>query len=389
MGFWFNQPLSTFETLDKLMLLNTKSELLDQHPLKDINALLEVNMTYRIIDSDVLIYEYKNAIYNFLLNNYYNNNQHKIIYSIDTINYFLQNSIVILMYDHTKNIIGLVIGKKTTIKIYDNYFKTINVNFLCIDSSYREQAMNIILIRLLINTAANLNILSAFYTIDHFLPCSSFSYKFYYHRPINILKLQDIDFLPKHDIFNKNLYNTYNYSKTFKQNYTIKKIDYLDNDSVDYLEILNMLNNYSMQNTRIYECTSILDLDKLIRNKAFLKYIVYENETDNDSQIIGVFIFHVTKQRVKETDITDALLYKYAIDLDFIDTDTNRGDFLHFCIETIAEFNEFDMMSIQDSFETSTLKQMKFKKGTGYLKHYAYNLNISCIPSNLNGLVTL
>jgi hypothetical protein len=387
MGFWFNQPLSIFDMSEKSMLLNTKSELLAQHPLKEINALLEVNMTYRIIDSDILIYEYRDVIYNFLSNNYYNNTQHKIIYSIDTINYFLQNSIVILLYDSDKTIIGLIVGKKTNIYIYNTHFNTINVNFLCIDQCYREHAMNIILIRLMINTAANLNILSAFYTIDHFLPCSSFSYKLYYHRPINIRKLQDIDFISQNDIFNKNLYNTYNYSKAFKQNYTIKKMDYRDNDSVDYLQILNLINNYSMQNTHIYEYTSILDLDKLIRNKAFLKYIVYSDSDSDSNKIIGVFIFHITKQVLNETDITDALLYRYAIDLDL--TDTDRSNFLHFCIETIAEFNDTDLLSIQDSFEMSILKQMKFIKGTGYLKHYAYNFNISCIPSHLNGLVTL
>lgn len=380
MGFWYNQPLSTFETSEKSMLLNTKRELLDQHGLKNINTLLKVGMTYQIIDSDLLILKYRNPIYKFILNNYYNNECHKIEYSIHTLHYFLQNSIVILLYSHEKTIIGLIIGKKTTISIYNNCIKTINVNFLCIDQCYREQSINIILIRLLINTAVNLDYLSAFYTVDHFLSCSSFSYKFYYHRPINIKKLQQVEFLSENSIFNKNLYNTYNYSKIFKQNYSIKKINHSDQDSLDYLQIVNLLNNYNNNNTSIYECMSILDINRIIKNNAFLTYIMY----DNCNQILGIFIFHVTHQQLQNTTLKDALLYKYAINLDL-----GQSDYLHFCIETIAEFNDVDMLSIQDSFPSNILRQMKFIKGTGYLKHYAYNFNISYIPSDLNGLVTL
>jgi hypothetical protein len=378
MAFWNNQPLSTIEISDKTVLLNTKKELLEQNKLNDIDKLLEVGMSYIIIDSDEEVFKYKDVIYNFILNNYYNDNQHKIEYSLNTIYYLLQNSIVILMYDNANDIIGLVMGKKTGVIVHNKYFNTINVNFLCIEQSYRQQAMNIVLIRLMINTAVNLNILSAFYTVARFLPCSSFGYKFYYHRPINVSKLEDTGFINKNGVLNKNLFNTYNYSKEFKQNYTIKKITY--KDLVDYIKIVNLINNYNMQNKTIYEELSILEFDRIVRNNAFLKYLVYDN---CDNQIVGVFICHLTKQVLNDIPVTDALLYKYALEIDTENVDS----YLHYCIETIAEFNDSDVLSTQDSFET--LKQMKFIKGTGYLKHYAYNFNISCIPSDLNGLVTL
>jgi hypothetical protein len=362
-SFWVDKPVElNYTDNESSKYIKTIQELVD-----DTVIHLPLNVKCVVLKSSQKVDE----IYLFLKTNY----QSTLLYSKELIHYFLKNSIVILL-ELNDEIIGVIIGKKTTVSVHDKIHETLMVNFLCIHSHFQKKRYNTFLINYLILEAAKHNIKSAFYTISHEINVPYFNKKKYTHRPINILHLSKCDFIGYSLQYN-NFFNSFNICKKFQEKYVIKC--YNNNQDINVSKLINLLNDWNRITRKIFISYNESELTDIFENDSFYKYLIYEKD-----EIIGFFIFYLIETKINEFTFRNGYLHDFCITKEKKDS-----LMIHNCIEGICSFKHFDTLTYQDTIPFKYFKHMKKLPGTGSLKYYAFNLKLNFMINTLNGLITI
>lgn len=378
-----NSKLNYFQMIPNDILLNNMENFINNHKYK---------LNYKINDPDVSL----SQICNFI-NNYYNDdNEYKFLYPMDTIRYFQTNSMILTFYSKDK-MIGLIIGKKSSLYIENILFNTVEANFLTLHPKIRNKNLTPLVISLLVKELIkNYSISVAHYTINNPIQAPYYSLKYYYHRMINIPKLLSNNFLPNTNIQLNELeqiYNNFDNNYLPKQQiiYINKKYKHYNNTILSkFIKFSNLIeliykniNNYSSNTYTIYQYKTLEEITQLFDSDSFYHFIFIEQ--------IGTFNYKIKNYICVNTLETQIILSKNS----YINGYIYMGfylDSIDHCIEKLSEFvfehKLFDVITWSDFFNI-TNSCVKFVKGTGFLKYYLYNIQITTISNQFNGLVTL
>lgn len=344
-------------------------------------------------------------------NNNDNNIGFKFIYSIDTIKYYIYNSLVISFYSlHTEKypakMIGLIIGKKTELFIDTVKYDSVEVNFLTLDPKVRNKNLATLMISILTReTIIKYSIGIAHYTINNPIKAPCYGLKYYFHRMINIKNLFDTKFISD-EISNLNKYKIiYNNFKNYlpdqqilylnKKN--ISDISLISNEFINF--ICKNINEYSKKNYKIYEYKTQEQISQLFNSDSFHHFIFIES---NSEQV------NFKQQDLKNLDLKFIKNYICLNELETLCTINNLSysngyiymgfytNKLDIIIEKISEYiylfedsNKIvDVITWSDLFNVDESCTIAVK-GSGFLKYYLYNIQTIPISNHKNGLVTL
>lgn len=378
-----NNKLNYLQIIPNNILINYMENIIQSHKYK---------LNYKINDSNITSLQLCEFI-----NKYYNDdNEYKFLYPIDTIQYFQTDSIVLTFYSKDK-MIGLIIGKKSSLYINNIKFDTIEANFLTLHPKVRNKNLTPLIISILVKELIkNYSLSVAHYTINNPIQAPYYSLKYYYHRMINIPKLLDNDFLPNSNIQLDELIQIYN---NFNNNYLpIQQIIYINKKNNNYNNtilsklitlsdliklIYNNINKYSKSTYIIYQYKTLEQITQLFDSESFYHFIFIEQSTIFNFKIKNYICINKLETNIILSNNSYINGYIYmGFYLDPIDI----------CIEKLSEFifnhKLFDVITWSDFFNVSD-SCIKFVKGTGFLKYYLYNIQITPISNEFNGLVTL
>lgn len=383
-SYWKNNPLSVLISTDnKSQNINFKQILSNKNLLDHINEQLNYfskkikninNLIYKINDTNFDI----NTITNFINQNYIKD----FIYPQDIIKYFCEDSLIVSLYDQQNNkiiLVGLIIGKKTTLLINQNHLDSVEVNFLTLKNEYRNNNLAPYLITLLTKfVIINYKLGIAHYTIYNPINSPHYCLKYFYHRPIMIKKLIKNNFFD--NSLNSEEYKIY---KIFNYDQNIEKYNilHLNNDTANISEdiiklIYQNLTIFNKIKYEIYQNKTFQQFKKLFYSKSFHHFIFLDN-----FKIKNYFCLYQIKNK---NDIVNDFYKNGFIYITFYENDPN--DLIEFLSEYVYINKIFDLISWNDFFNITSCKAIQ---GTGFLKYYFFNTEIYNIHPWNNGLVTL
>ena len=377
--FWKTQPIQDTSQNEKINKSSDITELNNNmfsiHPIN-----LPENFFWYEIDpkSEIDI----NDLYNFLYDNYnYIDNKFGAHYTKESLHWYLSNPTyfqnMFLFVKYKEKVVGSIIGTPANISIFDKLDIIIDTSFLCISKKIREKSLASIMIKELLRRMYFNNVQFGYYTTHLLLPniltCAT-----YYHRPINIKKLVNIDFISK---------PSYMSMGTFEELYKTK----------DKLT----LNLRKMNENDISQCTQKL-------NQFYKKYKIYQIYTEDEfkykflpqTNIIDSYVFEkdnniqafistfYTKSRIfnnktySEYNIAQIYHYFYYDDLIFIDMIND--------ILLLMKQQNIDVVNCLEQMDNHLfINKLNFKQGSGKLNFYFWNKKCPTFTNKDIALITL
>lgn len=384
---WLDKPVAVDKNFNFTQILSN-NKLLEKIN-NDIDKMSsKINLDYKIINwNDSTNYKKQNIL-DFINNNYItsNNNNYKLIYTIDLLDFYCNNAIIIEF--HAKNndrVIGYIIGKKENIQINKDIIKYIDileVNFLCIYIKLRNIGISSYMIAILSKISISLyNIPVAHYTICTDIKSPYFCIKDFYYRPINIDKLYNVNFFNmKVNIeTHKKTYNTFHHNNNI---FTIKCINGNSLNEHKHPKLIDTLyllyKDYTFKSYIICENIDINTFKKSFFNNAFTHFIIYKN----DKIISYISMFKLdTLYNNKTTYSSGFLYYMFFLDNSIIES-------FNLISEYIYIHKLFDLITFSDIFNIDYSK-IKCLQGSGLLKYYLFNISSCNIEPYKNGLITI
>ena len=355
--FWKTQPID----ISKNLLENKPVIDIDINTVKKEPIILQE--PFKWCDLDISNETELDLVYNFLLTYYCDdiNDERKFHYSKETLKWFLMHYKDLLVGVKVNGkLVATIFGIPMTIKIYDKVIKMIEINFLCIHQSIRNKRLAPILIKEVTRRTNLHGIFQAFYTASSKLP-NVLMNCLYYHRPLNVPKLVDIDFMTKPPKI-----SIQGYSKLFK---TIEKptINIRPIKETDFIIACHMLNDYHKKfNISILFEQEEFNHHFLFRKNVIESYVVETNGIISDF-ISFFFIPSKLLSNQKYSEITRGYLYYYFNTKTDLDKLVENG--LYFMKQ-----NGIDVVNCVKQYNNEQfINKLKFMEGTGGLNFYFFN----------------
>ena len=389
-NFWDNKPVSV-DVLSSPKQILSRDELYDNTNKEIENSTIQLDYTVYCEQKTPNIIDYQ-SITEFINKHYLNNDIQSTIYTIDLIKFYSKDCLIIEFYPKgTKTIVGYVFGRKHKISIYNNIVNTLEVNFLCIIPKLRSINIATYIINIITRECViNYNIAIAEYTVNRKIKSPYFSEKYFYHNPINISKLYQLEFLDQRN--NITLYiekfNKFKYDINFKNSHTIQYInngiDYFTKKTIDsniIKELYEKLINYNKKTYDIFEYIDYEYYSDTFKYNDFHHFII-RNINNEITNYILIYKLECYK-KIKKIKFTNGYFYNMFF---------NKTDDIQNSIALINEFIYnymiFDLITIIDIFNFD-YKLINFLLGNDVLRYYYFNMNMSPIYNYKNNLITL
>jgi len=402
-SFWTNKPVRINKQEFTSNLIVSADTLLE-------NSDNEIKMSKIQLDYDVVLNpddDCKNNLLKFINDNYGDDNSNLVLqYSKNLLDYFINpDSLCIVFYSKERKynkMIGLIVAKKHNLVIRDDVleFKTYNcidIDFLCLIKQLRNLHVSSYMINVVTKECMlqyDKQVPCAVYTVNKRLKVDNFCKKTYYHRPLQIENLLLTDMLDVNDNDNlnfeqttkllKKLYNTFSYNKDFFKNYNLEY--YTTSNNLDHNLIHDNLLNYNKVNHDIYEYKSRSDIEKMLSNPVFHKFII-KNKTGDIVDFVCLYNLDTYNIKTKTSSRNGHFYSMFLHD--------NSSTYMSYVLEIISEYcyknNFFDLLTIMNvlNVKPEEYKFYKLLRGSASLYYYVYNIEIPFIQSHKNGLVTI
>jgi len=369
--FWNTQPINdTTIKVDKEEIIR-KYEY-DKNQIEPIKLPKEYEWSTLDLNNDEQISE----LSDFLLNNYLSNDNRTRLYfySKESIKWYAlcpgysPELFVCVRDKETRKIVGNIFGVLVTVKVNEKIIKMVEIDLLAIDSRLRNNNMAPLLIKEITRRVNLMGIVNAIYSGTLDLPNKLVSAR-YFHRPINIKKLNEVDYFT--DKITKNLSL---YDKLYKPKENKYKLRLITKKDIP--SCLEQLNN-ELKKSKV---TRIFD------KKTFEHYFISRNDIiytyvyEKDNKITDMISYYIVDQNVKSNkykSIKSAYLFYYF-------NNNLELDVLLDCALYTAYENKLDLLNGLNygDLTDELLDKCKFKPGTALLHYYLYNYK--CNQININ-----
>ena len=277
--------------------------------------------------------------------------------------YFNHNDTILFHFYNSDGIIGYIVARNKKFVINRNPIQAMEISFFCICPRLRHIHLAPYLLNILIKECIErYNISIAFYSI--IAPIKSLHYvqKLIYHRPINVKRLLENDFLDT--TFDNSIFYSFDvHSDT--------KVIYLHKKSPQKLFINRLQQKYDKfvkDNFKIYET---INLTNLFSSNLFHHFIFY----DTLGSVTGFFCICT----LDFNGYNQGLLYTYLCE-----TDLNN------CIEMISEYaSKYKLFDVFSFYKTSKTHLTKTLCGVNSTKYYLFNYSINPIEEWETNIVHL
>lgn len=364
--FWDTQPIQIEKNINYNGPINNNlEETFDKEPFK-----LPDNFTWHTFDlkNDVELDE----LYNFLMNYYAESDDETIRlgYSKDLLKWFLLQPNYIkdlhIGIKYNNKLVATIFGIPTQVNVYDKSFITSDINFLCNHKSIRHKRLAPVLIKEITRRSTLYNIKQGYYTATLDLP-NKLTMGTYYHRPINVKKLVEIEHMEKPVSMKK-------YKPT---NLTINM------RPIENKDIVVCFNKFSEYNKK-YKIYPILTLEqfkhKFLNNNV--KTLIVENNNKITDFISYYYLSTQVLNHINIKEVKKAYLYHY------FNYETSLKNLFDNSL-IFLEKDNIDMVSCLDQMDNKEIFDNQFHKTCGVLYFYLFNWNCPVININDIALITV
>lgn len=375
-SFWSNKPVELSVDND-VNILHTKDDILIKVD-KEITT-NRFKLQYTVLDGNHLDSDKIHEMVSFINKNYVQSydESYTLVYTKELFNFYCKDCIILEFYPlNGDKKVGYIVGKKSTVSIYNKLLDTSEVNFLCIIPALRSLGLASYMINVLTKEIiTKYDVITSHYTISVPIKSPYFAEKHFYHRFLNQEKLQNINFIRN---FNTK-YNIFNYHKRLKG----YNIQYLNGNIDDKLseELYNSYKKFCKKSYDIYEIVTLHEFQETFLNKMFHHFIIY----DQLSKIVAyVSLFRLDTCNIRLNQSIKTGYYYYM----FFDDKTSISSYLEYINQYMYEHGIFDILTFTDIFDIN-YNDINCVKGSSYLRYYFYNLKIPQINNQRNGMITI
>lgn len=368
MSFWITQPVP-----------QSKNEMINNKPIIDvvtnINAL---HLPNQFIWCDVDIDTDIDHLYTLLRDHYVEDDNFRFNYTKDFLQWALKSPgykkewYLGVRSNINNKLVAFISAIPITVNIYDKQCSMVEINFLCIHKKIRNHRLAPVLIKEITRRVNLDGVGQALYTSGITLP-TPISTCHYYHRPLNIKKLIDVNFfqLPNNMTISKMI-------KRYKLPNTQTVLRRMEQK--DCVQIGDLLNNY-IKNFNLYMTFTIEEIKYWFYNNIVQCYVVEENNKITD--MVSYYTIPTTVLNSKYSNLNVAYLYYY------VSTKTPLSQLIN-DIMVIAYKNNMDVFNCLDIHDNvKFIDILKFSKGSGTLNYYLYNWITQPIHPSKIGIVML
>lgn len=378
-NFWKTQPIQDTSKKEKLNeskdILEDISNLFTNNPLN-----LPENFNWNEInpnsESDI------DDLYNFLYENYMQKNDNfGLHYTKESLRWYLSNpkfyKNMFLFVKYKNKVVGFIIATPENISVFNKNDIIFNTTFLCVDKKIRDKSLGAIMIKELLRRMYFNNVKYGYYTSPLDLP-NKLTMSNYYHRPLNIKKLLDINFITKPNSIS---------IKSFEKLYRVKDKKTTDYESLS-LKTLNICvkeyNNYYKK----YKIYQIMDEEEFKYkffpvNNIIDTFIIKE---DNNIKCL-VSIFYLKSRilhNINYIDYNIAQIYHYYYSDEKLFIEFLEDILIYLKDKNIDVVNWIEQMDNHLFFN-----KLKFCKGSGEIYYHFWNKSCPDISNKDIALVTL
>ncbi|RVD92235.1 N-myristoyl transferase [Tubulinosema ratisbonensis] len=289
-----------------------------------------------------------------LLSNHYIstlNNDINLIYPKKFIKWYIfnqnegKNDCVVVKFE--ENVVGFVHGKSLLVRVNGKLVNALGINFLCVHREHRKKNLANVLIDEITKRGLVKGMNVGIFTGSKELPFK-FGEARIFHRPINLSKLIDINYLPKRIYFNNPSY----FDLRPKKRFGIRRMKKED---------LPLIHELIKNIKPISEVFTINQLEDIFFSDNKIQSFVYENRS-----VTEFFSFYEINTLYKNgTTIKTAFLYYwFSKEAKFMKED---------CVLVCKElgYDLLNALSIGDNY--LFLSGNGFLPGTGKINYYFYN----------------
>lgn len=274
-----------------------------------------------------------------------------------------------------KQMVGFICAIPVHIVIHGNEVSMVEINFLCVNSAFRNSRLAPVLIKEITRRVHLKNIWQAVYTAGVLLP-KPIAKCTYYHRNLNIQKLLDVKFTylsPKMNLARAK--GIYKLAKEPSMN-GIRKMT-----KKDVQGVFKLLNEY-LKKFPIHAFFSVEEIEHwfLPRNKVVYTYVIENYES---GEITDLLSFYSLPSSVLNHEVHKTLFAAYSF-FNVATTVTYKELIRNALI--LAKNEGFDVYNSLNIMENSSIyTELLFGKGDGSLKYYFYNYKCpSTEPTDLS-----
>jgi glycylpeptide N-tetradecanoyltransferase len=371
--FWDTQPIQTINNNDY------------NGPVIDNSLIEKNNQPYKLPDNfywhtfNLKDDKELDDLYNFLMNYYAESDDTslRLGYSKELLKWYLIQPNYIkdlhIGIKYNNKIIATIFGIPTTINVFDKSVLISDINFLCIHKTIRNKRLAPVLIKEIIRRGNLHNIYQGYYTASLDLP-NKLTTGTYYHRPINVKKLIEIEHMDKpENISLKALIKQY---KPKELTINMRPLEERDINTC-----LNKFNDYNKK-YNIYPILSYEQFKYKFLSNNVIKTLVVEN----NNKITDFISFYYLSTQIFNhhhfKDVKKAYIYHYF----HFETPLKIlfDNSLYF-----LQKDNIDMISCLEQMNNNDLFDKLFHKTSGCLHFYLFNWNCPSININQIAMITV
>lgn len=360
-NFWKTQPIQDTTKKEKINETSDITKLNDDMFPKEPYKLLD-NFYWYTFDNtkeqDLI------DLQTFLYENYNDNGDNfGLFYKKELLQWYMNkpNSYKDMFFcvKYNNKIVASIVGVPINISIFEKKSKIIETTFLCINKKIRHKNLASIMIKEILRRMYYNNESYGYYTTHLKLPNTLTSAKIF-HRPLNLKKLLDINFITKPHNISQN-----GYEKIFripdKLKLNIRKIEEKD---LEYC--CNRLNEFNKK----YNVHQVFTLEEFRHKFYSSDKIIDTFVVENNNKITDFISVCYLSSRVFNneiyTDYTIAQIYNYFYESSLIDL---VNDLL-----ILMKNNNIDVVNCINQMDNHLfLDKLNFKEGSGELHFYFWN----------------
>ncbi|KAJ5997162.1 hypothetical protein N7522_008822 [Penicillium canescens] len=288
----------------------------------------------------------------------------------------------------SRKMVASICGVPTEIRVRDQKFKVIEINFLCIHKKLRSKRLAPVLIKEITRRCYLNGIYQAIYTAGVILPKPVSSCQ-YYHRPLDWLKLYEVGFSPLPHGSTKARQIAKNHLPNETSTPGLRPMEVKDIDAVqELLERYFRRFDLNQAFTKV-EVEHWLVHRDTVKEQVIWSYIVEDPQTHKITDFFSFYNLESTViQNAKHKEVRAAYLYYYATEAAFTETEKGLKERLLMLMNDAlilakqARFDVFNALTLADN--PFFLEQLKFGAGYGQLHYYLYNYRTAPIAGGVN-----
>lgn len=357
--FWNTQPIDISKnSLENKVIEELNIDNVQKEPYKLLEGF---EWTELDINNDLEL----TSIYNFLISYYVDepNAIKRYHYSKEFLSWFLKPfgycKELLIGVKYKGKLLATIFGIPINLKIYDKIVKSVEINFLCVHHSLRNKRLAPVLIKEITRRANLLGIYTAIYTTEIDLP-NSIMRGTYYHRPLNIPKLIDLNFIKKPDNISLN-----GFSKLFKTIDTLQ-LNLRKIKETDFEQCCKLLNEYHMK----FKISVQFEQEEFNTHFKFRENIIESYVIEKDGKITDFVSYFFIPSKItegKHTEMKRAYIYYY------FNTENELSKIIENTLLIMKE-KQIDVVNCINQYNNNTfIDKLKFKEGTGGLNFYLFN----------------